>query len=132
MHVLRNLVDAVRPGGVVLDLQVIRPDATIEHDGNVVCAVEGEALLSKADAARAAIDALVQSGELVDVASDDHDVFKHYATGADLVADFAQSIRRLPVRVRPALSRRSGPVAVREHCRLRQLRVVGTARHPPS
>ncbi len=131
MYVLRNLVDAVRPGGVVLDLQVIRPEATVEHDGSVVCTVDGEALLSKADAARAAIDALVQSGELVDVAIDDHDVFKHYASGADLVADFAQSIRRLPVAVVPALSALSSPVAIREHCRLRQLRVVNIAHHPP-
>ena len=127
MHVLRNLVDAVRPGGDVLDLQVVRPDAAVEHDGDVICAVEGEALLSKADAARAAIDALVQRDELIDVAVDDHDVFKHYASGADLVTDFADSIRSLPADLVPALEALAAPVVVREHCRLRKLRVVGTA-----
>jgi hypothetical protein len=33
VHVLRNMVEAVEPGGLVLDLQVIRPDPTVEVDG---------------------------------------------------------------------------------------------------
>ena len=37
MHVLSNMVRAIRPGGDVLDLQVIRPNPTVEVGGQVVC-----------------------------------------------------------------------------------------------
>ncbi len=42
MHVLRKMVDAVKPGGLVFDLQVIRPDPTVESDGEVVCEIDGK------------------------------------------------------------------------------------------
>ena len=59
MHVLRNMVEALKPGGLVFDLQVIRPDPTVESDGQVICEIDGEPLFRGADAATAAIDALV-------------------------------------------------------------------------
>jgi hypothetical protein len=117
------MVRAVRPGGVVLDLQVIRPDPTIEADGRIVGEVDGEALFEWADAAVAAIDALVRSGRLVDEASDDHDVLKHYADGPELVSDFAGKKRRLPEHALPELHALETPCAVRERCRVRRLRV---------
>ena len=61
MHVLRNMVEAVKPGGLVLDLQVIRPNPTVEVDGQAVCEIDGEPLFRAADAATEAIDALVRS-----------------------------------------------------------------------
>ena len=36
MDVLRNMVEAVRPGGTILDLQVIRPDPRVERHGELV------------------------------------------------------------------------------------------------
>ena len=84
MNVLDNIVRAVRPGGAVLDLQVIRPDPRVEVDEEPVCEIDGEPLFRKADAATAAIDALVRAGRLVEEAVDDHDVLKHYPSGADL------------------------------------------------
>jgi hypothetical protein len=50
VHVLRNMVEAVKPGGLVLDLQVIRPNATAEVDGRFVCEVDGDPLFRTADA----------------------------------------------------------------------------------
>lgn len=123
MDVLGNMVRAVRPGGVVLDLQVIRPDPTIEADGRIVGEVDGEALFEWADAAVAAIDALVRRGRLVDEASDDHDVLKHYADGPELVSDFAGKKRRLPEHALPELHALETPCVVRERCRLRRLHV---------
>jgi hypothetical protein len=125
VHVLRNMVDAVRPSGVVLDLQVIRPDAVVEIDGRAVCAMRGGRLFAKADAAVAAIDALIRAGELVEQGVDDHDVLKHYATGRDLVADFARKERELPSHALPALEAREATCVVRERCRLRKLVVSG-------
>ena len=95
MHVLGNMVDAVKPEGVVLDLQVIRPNPTVEVDGKVVCEIDGELLFRMADAATAAVDALIRAGELVEQAIDDHDVRGHCASGADLITTFAGK-KRLP------------------------------------
>ena len=67
------MVDAVKPGGVVLDLSDGR-NATVEVDGKVIYKIDGGPLLGMADAATAAVDALIRSGELVEQAIDDHDV----------------------------------------------------------
>ena len=123
MYVLRNMVDAVRPGGAVLDLQVIRPDPVVEVDDRIVCEVDGEPLLRRADAAAAAIDAFVLDGRLSEEAVDDHDIRKHYVNGAALVDDFSDKERRLPDTALPGLLAEERPCVVRERCRLRQLEV---------
>ena len=121
MDVLRTMIEAVRPGGMVLDLQVIRPQPVVEIDGTVVCTIDGGALFRTADPAVAAIDAAVRDGRLVDQAADDHDVLKHYPSGRDLVADFEGKQRHLPHDALPALEAYDGSCVVREHCRLRRL-----------
>jgi len=123
VHVLRNMVDAVKPGGLVFDLQVIRPDPAVECEGEVVCEIDGEPLFHGADAATAAIDGLVRSHELVEQEVDDHDVRKHYANGTELVDDFAGKQRRLPKHAQPQLRALTQPCVVRERCRLRRLQV---------
>jgi hypothetical protein len=124
VHVLRNMVEAVRPAGIVLDLQVIRPNPRVEADGRLVCALDGEPLFRKADAAASAIDALVASGRLVQEAVDDHDVLKHYANGASLLDDWARS-KRQPVGEEAVARLRAvtGHCVTRERCRLRRLRL---------
>ena len=123
MHVLRNMVEAVKPDGLVLDLQVIRPNPTAELDGRVICEIDGEPLFRTADAATVAVDALVRAGRLLEQAIDDHDVRKHYANGAELVADFADARRQLPDGALPRLRAIAQPCVVRERCRLRRLQV---------
>jgi hypothetical protein len=123
VHVLTNMVDAVRPGGFVLDLQVIRPNPTVEVGGLPICEIDGEPLFRMADAATAAIDALVHAGRLVELATDDHDVRAHYANGAELIDDFADKKRSLPDDALPGLRALAGPCTVRERCRLRRLEV---------
>jgi hypothetical protein len=123
VYVLRNMVDAVKPGGLVLDLQVIRPNPTVETEGNVLCEIDGEPLFVGADAATAAIDALVRSHELVEQEIDDHDVRNHYTNGAELVADFAGKKRRLPEHALPHLRALRRQCLVRERCRLRRLQL---------
>jgi hypothetical protein len=123
VHVLRNMVEAVEPGGLVLDLQVIRPNPAVEVDGRAFCEIDGEPLFVTADAATAAVDALVLAGRLVEQAVDDHDVRKHYADGPELVGEFAGKKRRLPESAVPRLRSISRPCVVRERCRLRRLEV---------
>jgi hypothetical protein len=127
VHVLRNMVEAVRPGGLVLDLQVIRPNPVVESGGRELFEFDGEPLFTSADAATAAVDALVRAGRLVEQAVDDHDVRKHYESGASLVDDFAGKRRKLPAAELPGLRRLEQPVAVRERCRLRRLEVRSPA-----
>ncbi len=123
MDVLDRMLAAVAPGGVVLDLQVIRPNPQVELDGAVVCEIDGEPLFEWADAATAAIDTRAAAGDLVEEAVDDHDVRKHYPDGADLLDDFAGSKRRLPAAAVPLVRPIERPLSVRERCRLRRLRV---------
>lgn len=125
MHVLRNMVDAVEPGGIVLDLQVIRPNPVVEVGGEKVCEIDGEPLFSLADAAKAAVDAAIAVGRLVEESVDDHDVRKHYPSGADLVSDFIGKKRQPPEEALPRLLALADPLTMRERCRLRRLRVVG-------
>jgi len=123
VHVLRQMLDGVRPGGVVLDLQVIRPNPRVVVAGRTLCEIDGEPLFRTADAATAAIDALIAAGRLVEQAVDDHDVIRHYETGADLVDDFAGKPRKLPGEALARLRVFGQPCALRERCRLRRLSV---------
>ena len=117
------MVEAVKPGGLVLDLQVIRPNPVVEVEGQQVCEIDGEPLFRNADAATAAVDALIAKGKLVEEAIDDHDVREHYDGGPDLIAGFADKRRQLPGDALPALRELKRPCIVRERCRLRRLRV---------
>lgn len=119
MRGLRNMVEAVKPGGLVFDLQVIRPNPTAEVDRRVVCEIDGEPFFQTADAATAAVDALIRLGRLVEQAIDDYDVRKRYANGAELVDDFADKKRQLPKRAVPRVLALAQPCVVRERCRLR-------------
>ncbi len=127
MNALRQMIDATAPGGLFLDLQVIRPDPYVELDGEVVARIDGEPLFAWADAATAAVEARIAAGELVEEAVDDHDVRKHYSDGAELVEDVAGSKRRFPDEVVPRLAWIGQPLVVRERFRLRRLRLLGDA-----
>ena len=124
MHVLRRLREALVPEGIVLDLQVIRPHPLVEVDGTVLCEIDGSSLFVGADAARAAIDLLIAEHLLEEGAVDDHDVRKHYANGAALVADFETSTRKIPVDAIPRLQAVERECVVRERCRVRRLRRI--------
>ena len=122
MNALSRMIEAVRPGGSILDLQVIRPNPGVELNGRVIAELDGEALFRWADAAVAAVEARITAGDLVEEAVDDHDVREYYTDGADLVEGFAGSKRRIPEEFLPTLASIEEPIAVRESCRLRRLR----------
>jgi hypothetical protein len=119
------MLRAVTSGGIVLDLQVIRPNpVVVEVDGTVVAEIDGEPLFAWADAATAAVDARLAAGDLVEEAVDDHDVCKHYSDGPELVEDIASSMRSLTPDAATLIATIDGPLRSRERCRLRRLRVV--------
>ena len=123
MNALSRMIEAVAPGGAILDLQVIRPHPYVEVDGRVVARIDGEPLFAWAEAATAAVDERIAAGDLVEEAVDDHEVRKHYSDGADLVEDVASSKRRFPDEVIPIVAAIPQPLVVRERCRLRRLSV---------
>jgi len=124
VHVLRRCREALRPDGIILDLQVIRPNPRVEVDDHLVCEADGEPLFEYADAARAAVDLFIAERLLVEEAVDDHDVRQHYATGAELVEDWTPKKRKLPEEAIPALRAIRRECVVRERCRLRRLRRI--------
>jgi hypothetical protein len=118
------MIETTRPGGRILDLQVIRPNPVIELDGRAISHIDGEPLFLWADAALAAIDTRIAAGDLTEEAVDDHDVRKHYSDGTELVEDIADSKRSLPDDDVSMLASLQQPLVVREHCRTRLLHVV--------
>jgi hypothetical protein len=118
------MVDAVKPGGLVLDLQATRPNPRVEVDGKFICEIDGEPLFRTADAATAAVDALVAAGRLIEEAHDEHDVLKHYPNGPDVMDDWERSKRRPAPEAVPRLRAIDRPCATRERCRLRRLRLA--------
>ena len=122
VHVLRRFQEVLVPRGLMLDLQVIRPQPVVETHGRVVCEIDGSPLFRTADGAGAQVDAMIEAGLLSEEAADDHDVLKHYSSGAELVDDFADSPRDLPPDWIPRLAATDGEHVVRERCRTRRLR----------
>jgi hypothetical protein len=118
------MLEALVPGGLVLDLQVIRPNPRVEVDGRFVCEIDGEPLFEWADAATAAVDARVRVGDLIEDAVDDHDVRKHYPDGVDLLDDVAGSKRRIREPDVPRVEAIERSLVVRERCRLRRLHLA--------
>jgi SAM-dependent methyltransferase len=128
VHVVRRFREVLVPGGVVLDLQVIRPDPRVELDGRLVCEIDGTPLFAWADAARAAVDLFVAQRLLEEEALDDHDVLQHYESGAALIEEWAPKKRKLPAQAIPVLRTMERECIVRERCRLRRLRRVEPTR----
>jgi hypothetical protein len=126
VNVLRNMIRAVRSGGEILDLQVIRPNPRVELGRELICEIDGRPLFEKADAAANAVDAMVRSGRLTEGTIDDHDVRKHYPNGTDLVDDFEDAARCIPEGAIARLHAIMHPLIVRERCRLRRFTVVQT------
>src|SRR5215216_4773082 len=120
------MIEAVAPRGLILDLQVIRPDPYVELDGEVIARIDGEPLFTWADAATAAVDARIAAGDLAEEAVDDHEALLHYPSAGDLVDDIAESMMSLPAASVPSVRAVAGPLVVHERCRLRRLRCSGT------
>ena len=124
MHVLRRFREAVVPGGILLDLQVVPPHPRVESEGRILYIADGGPLFEGADAARAAVDVLIEERLLVEEAVDDHDVLKHYRNGAALVEDWPARKRPPPAEAASMLQAITTECVMRECCRVRRLRRV--------
>ena len=64
MHVLRRFREVLSPGGLILDLQVIRPNPVVEAAGEDVCEIDGSPLFATADPVAAEVNAMIVAGML--------------------------------------------------------------------
>jgi hypothetical protein len=128
VHVLRRFERALAPNGAILDLQVVPPEPAVEVDGGIVCRLEGGTLLADAAAAAAVIDEEIARGLLREEGVDDHDVLRHFPTGAALVQHYRTRPRSVPASFVPRLEASARPHIVREACRLRRLRKASLQR----
>src|SRR5688500_9453732 len=103
VHVLRRFERALAPNGAILDLQVVPPEPAVEVDGGIVCRLEGGTLLADAAAAAAVIDEEIARGLLREEGVDDHDVLRHFPTGAALVQHYRTRPRSVPASFVPRL-----------------------------
>jgi SAM-dependent methyltransferase len=124
VRALRRFREALAPGGTILDLQVVAPEPTVEVNGEVVCRLEGGALLDDAATAAAVIDDEIARGLLREEAVDDHDVLRHFSTGASLIEHLRTTARPVAAGAAPLLKASARPHIIRETCRLRRLRRI--------
>ena len=125
VHVLRNLLRSLVPGGVVVDLLSVPPAERVEVDGELLGELDGSAFFPRALAAAAGLDALAAEGILVHEHEERFPIFVRYPTGADLVDDVAE---RHYTHMPTALARRvraiAGPCEIRDNCLVRRFRKV--------
>jgi hypothetical protein len=125
VHVLRQLCEALVPGGLVVDLQAIEPSGRVEVDGRPVGRIDDRAFFARARRAVAGLDALVDERLLTPGPQVEFDTLVRYDAGAELVAAIAAADeRRLPPALAPLLVD-AGPCAVRERSLVRVLERTG-------
>jgi len=101
VDVLRNMVDAAKPGRIVLDLQVICPNPRVEVDSRLVCEIDGERWSRLATTTTSASTT---------------------RTAPTSSTISRQSSAGYPTKQYPVCARSHGPCVVRERCRLWRLR----------
>jgi hypothetical protein len=120
VHVLRRLLEALAPGGAVVDLASVPPDGLVEAGGRVVGRLDESAFFARARVAAAGLDDLVAEGLLTPRANERLPVLIDYPTGADAVADVAErSYGRMPDVVAGRLATITETVRIREHSLVR-------------
>jgi hypothetical protein len=120
VDVLRHLLEALVPGGSVVDLTSVPPDGVVEVDGEIIGSLDESAFFPRATANAAALDDLVAQGVLALRTEERFPVVIDYWNGADAIADVAErSYGRMPEEVAARLSLVAGPVSIREFCFVR-------------
>lgn len=123
MHVLRRLLRSLVPGGIVLDLLSVPPNARVEAGGEVLGELDGSAFFPRALAAAAGLDALADEGLLAQEHEEAFPILVRYPSGADLLEDVAgRTFTRMPTALARRVGRIEGQCEVREHCLVRRYR----------
>src|SRR3990172_2060268 len=110
VDVLRELMEVLVPGGVVVDLLSVPPPERVEAGGEILGELDGSRVFPRA------LEAAAGGGECFPV-------FIRYPTGRDLVADVAQrEFTRMPDELRARVLGVGGPCEIRDNCLVRSFR----------
>lgn len=97
VHVLRRLLAALVPGGVVVDLTMSPPDEVVESEGEVLGALDLSLFFPRAAEAGAGLDALAAEGFLELEREEPVTVIVRYPTGNDILEEIAgRTYTRIP------------------------------------
>jgi len=125
---LRNLVSAVVPGGIVVDLAARPPDGLVLHGGQPVGSVDESLFFERSEVALAGLDVLVGEGFLVQESEERFPVLISYPTGADLVEDVAsRTYGRFTEELAERIAAIAGPVQIQENNQVRRFRKPANA-----
>lgn len=116
------MLAAVVPGGLILDLQTVRPPPRVEAEGRVLCELETAEFFARADANEAILMASVREGVLALETEEYLEVLQRWPCGAELVADLQSRLRKIPGAMLPVVGAIAGECVIREPCRTRRLR----------
>lgn len=123
VDVLRKLLQALVPGGVVVDLTAVPPNAQVEVDGAVLGELDGSAFFPRAEEATAGLDALAHEGLLLLEGEERLSILVRYPTGRDAVEDVEQrTYTRMPAELARRVKAIAEPVPIREHSLVRAFR----------
>lgn len=126
MDTLRDLLRALVPGGLVVDLLSVPPPEHVEAAGEVIGELDNSAFFARAIPAAAGLDALAAAGVLVHEHEERLSILVRYPTGADLADDVAQrTYSRLPATLEPRVRAIAGPCELRSPCLVRRFRTLG-------
>src|SRR3954454_3632429 len=114
VHVLRQLLEALVPGGLVVDLQAIQPSGRVEVGGALVGRIDDRIFYARAERAVTGLDVLADEGLLLRGPQIEFDTLVRYDSGAELLAAIADADeRRMPGELAVRLAD-VGPCLVRE------------------
>jgi hypothetical protein len=126
VDVLRNLLKVLVPGGMVVDLLAVPPNARVEVEGEVLGELDESAFFPRALASATGLDALVEEGLLAPQGEEQRfTVLVRYPSGKDAVEDVAErTFTRMPAALARRVEAIAGPVAIRESSLVRSFRLV--------
>ena len=109
VHVLRRLLEALVPGGFVVDLTMSPPDEIVASGGEVLGRHDGSLFFPRALAAGAGLDELAEERVLELTREEDVTVIVRYPSGQDVLEDITgRAFTRLP----EELAARLAPIRV--------------------
>ena len=123
MDVLRRLLEALVPGGIVVDLTMSPPDEVVESGGEVLGHLDGSLFFPRALSAGTGLDALADEGLLALEREAPVAVIVRYPTGNDVLEDIAgRAYTRMPPELARRLAGISAECLLTSHCLVRTFR----------
>lgn len=123
VNVLRRLLMALVPGGVVVDLTMSPPDELVESGGEVLGRLDGSLFFPRALAACAGLDTLAGERVLSFVREEPVSVIVRYPTGADMLEHVAhRDYTRVPEELARKLASVTAECLLHSNCYIRTFR----------